>query len=76
MEHPLVNNLDSLTIDEISTKLTELNRKLGIAQRMGNAWLCDQLRMAIENYTNKYMDKNNELLKKSGDSFNEIIDIS
>ena len=76
MEHPLVNNLDSLTIDEISTKLTELNRKLGIAQRMGNAWLCDHLRMAIENYTNKYMDKNNELLKKSGDSFNEIIDIS
>ena len=76
MEHPLVNNLDSLTIDEISTKLTELNRKLGIAQRMGNAWLCDQLRMAIENYTHKYMDKHNELLKKSGDSFNEIIDIS
>ena len=76
MEHPLVNNLDSLTIDEISTKLTELNRKLGIAQRMGNAWLCDQLRMAIENYKNKYMDKNNELLKKGGDSFNEIIDIS
>ena len=43
MEHPLVNNLDSLTIDEISTKLTELNRKLGIAQRMGNAWLCEQI---------------------------------
>jgi len=76
MEHPLVSNLDSLTIDELNSKMSELHKKLGIAQRMGNGWLCEQLRMAIENYQNKFQEKNNDLLKKGGDSFNEIIDIS
>jgi hypothetical protein len=57
MEHPLIDSLDSLTVDELGTKMGELQKKLGIAQRNGNAHLCNQIRMAIESYQNKYNEK-------------------
>ena len=31
MEHPLVASADSLTIDELGSKISELNKKIGIA---------------------------------------------
>lgn len=57
MEHPLVGNLDELTVDQLTTQINDLSRKLGIAMRTGNAHLCNQIRMALENYQNKYQDK-------------------
>ena len=57
MEHPLIDSLESLTVDQLGSKLGELQKKLGIAQRNGNAHLCNQLRMAIESYQNKYNEK-------------------
>jgi hypothetical protein len=73
MEHPLIANLDSLSEEELSTKITELNKKLGIAMRTGNAYLCNQLRMAIESYQAKYTEK---LRGGPGTAFNDVIDIS
>jgi len=73
MEHPLINSLDSLTEQELLEKINELNRKLGIAYNTGNSYLCNQLRMAIENYQNKYNEK---IRRGPGTSFDEIIDIS
>jgi hypothetical protein len=57
MEHPLIGNLDELTIDELTTKISELSGKLNIAARTGNAHLCGQIRMALESYRNKYQEK-------------------
>jgi hypothetical protein len=57
MEHPLIGNLDTLTVEELSSRVSELQKKLGIAARSGNAHLCNQIRMAIENYQNKYNEK-------------------
>ena len=74
MEHPLIPNLDSLTEQELLDKISELNRKLGIAYGTGNGHLCNQLRMAIESYQTKYQEKirgNN-----SGTGFDDVIDIS
>lgn len=78
MEHPLIGNLDSFTVDELTTKINELNKKLGIAMRMGNADLCNQIRMAIENHQNKLREKYTAMTKKDGggDNFEQIIDIS
>jgi hypothetical protein len=73
MEHPLISNLDNLTVDQLQEKITELNKKLGIAYRTGNAYLCDQLRMAIESYQTKYQEK---LKGGNGTPFDEVIDIS
>jgi len=73
MEHPLISKLDDLSADELLEKITELNKKLGIAYRTGNGYLCNQLRMAIESYQNKYNEK---LRGGPSAAFDDIIDIS
>lgn len=73
MEHPLISNLDSLTVEQLQEKIDELNKKLGIAYRTGNAHLCNQLRMAIESYQTKYTAKTRG---SSGNNFDGVIDIS
>lgn len=73
MEHPLIPNLDGLAAEELLEKITELNKKLSIAMRSGNHYLCNQLRMAIESYQAKYNEK---LRGGPSTSFNDVIDIS
>lgn len=77
MEHPLIGSLDNLTADELSSKVNELNNKLSIATRSGNGHLCNQLRMALESYRNKYQEKLQETYKKQtgGRDFDNKIDI-
>jgi hypothetical protein len=73
MEHPLIGSLDNFTIDQLLEKITQLNHKLGVASRMGNHHLCNQLRMAIESHQVKY----NEKIRKDPDNnFDSVIDIS
>jgi hypothetical protein len=73
MEHPLIANLDDLSAEDLLNKVTELNKKLGIAMRTGNHYLCNQLRMAIESYQNKYNEK---IRGGPGTAFDDVIDIS
>lgn len=77
MEHPLIGPLDELTLEELSTKVNELGKKLSIAARTGNGHLCNQIRMAMENYQNMYQIKLQESYKKAqGDSnFDDKINI-
>jgi hypothetical protein len=78
MEHPFINDLDGLTLEQLGTKIAELNKKLGIAMRSGNPYLCDQIRMALASYTNKKQEKMAELYRPKGgeDAFDNKIDIS
>ena len=78
MEHPLIASLDALTIDELGTKISELHKKLGIAMRMGNGYLCEQIRMALESYQRKYQQRLQESYKSnnSDKNFDDKIDIS
>jgi hypothetical protein len=82
MEHPLIASVDSLTIDELGSKISELNKKLAIATRMSNGQLARQIQMALETYQNKYKEKSAALFDKhsgkdnNGPNFDQIIDIS
>ena len=76
MEHPLIPNLDDQSSDQLNTKITELNKKLTVAYRMGNAYLITQLQMALESYNNKYQEKMRKASDGEGTGFNDIIDIS
>jgi hypothetical protein len=73
MEHPLIGKLDDLSAEELLNRVTELNKKLTIAMRMGNAYLCDQIRMAIESHQVKYQEK---IRTNPDNNFNDVIDIS
>jgi hypothetical protein len=73
MEHPLIGSLDELTAEQLLDRITELNKKLTIAMRMGNGYLCDQIRMAIESHQTKYQEK---IRGNPDNSFNDVIDIS
>jgi hypothetical protein len=64
MEHPLINDLSNLSADELGAKISELHKKLNIANRTGNAHLCNQIRMALENYQNKYNEKMQEIYQR------------
>jgi hypothetical protein len=77
MEHPLIGNLDELTVEDLSKQVTDLNHKLTIAMRSGNGHLCNQLRMAIESYQTKYQDKVQSTYRKQieDSNFNSKIDI-
>jgi hypothetical protein len=77
MEHPLIGSLDEQTLEELGTKISELSKKLGIAARTGNGHLCNQIRMAMENYQNMYQTRLQESYKKAqGDSnFDDKINI-
>ncbi len=77
MEHPLIPSLDHLTLEQLGTTISELNKKLGIAARTGNGHLCEQIRMAIESHQVKYQEKLQAMYKNNnGDQFNDKIDIS
>lgn len=75
MEHPLIGDLSNLTEDELSAKISDLNKKLAIAARTGNGHLCDQIRMAIESHQAKYSEKLKNGYEKSP-TFQNKIDIS
>jgi hypothetical protein len=72
MEHPLIGNVDDMTTEQLQEKISELTKKLGIALRSGNGHLCNQLRMALETFNNKYQER----LRGSGTPFDDAIDIS
>ena len=57
MEHPLIPNLDDLSMDQLQEKIAELTRKVGIAHRMGNAQLRYQVQMALDTYQTKYRER-------------------
>ena len=75
MEHPLIGDLSSLTLDELSAKVSDLNKKLTMAMRTGNGHLCNQIRMAIESHNVKYQEKLQESYKKSDTDFANKINI-
>ena len=77
MEHPLIGNIDNLTEDQLGERINELHKKLNLAARTGNGHMCNQIRMAMENYQNMYQTRLQESYRKAqGDSnFDDKINI-
>ncbi len=70
MEHPLIGDLNQLTAEELNSRISDLYRKLNIATQSGNGHMCDQIRMALESYQNKYQEKLQESYRKQSTDIN------
>lgn len=78
MEHPLINDLDHLTIEDLQSKVTELTKKYAWASR-NNAHLASQIVMALETYQNKLRQRQQEqydAARRSSQDYSDKIDIS
>ena len=76
MEHPLIGDISSLTLEELGGKVSELQKKMSIAQRSGNAHLVNQVRMALESFQNQYQSRLQAAWKQQGgDNYNDRISI-
>ena len=65
MEHPLIGDISHLTQEQLSQTVSDLQKKLGIAQRTGNGHVANQIRMALETYYNAYQARIQESYKKA-----------
>jgi hypothetical protein len=54
MEHPLIHDLESLKNEDLVEKISDLNKKLSIARKLGNSYLVGQIIMAIESHQQVY----------------------
>jgi hypothetical protein len=78
MEHPLINNVDSLSMEELQGKVTELTKKYSWAARH-NAHLAHQISMALETYQNRLRQLQREQYEaatKNSQDYSHRIDIS
>ena len=64
MEHPFIKSLDTLSLEELQTKISDLTTKLNFAYRMNNTALIHQLNMALESYRNAQGKKMSEMMGK------------
>jgi hypothetical protein len=66
MEHPFLSSqsLDDKSLEELQSKITDLNNKLSFAYRTGNRPLINQLHMVLESYRNQSTKKMDEMLEK------------
>ena len=78
MEHPLINNIDDLSIEELQNKVTDLTKKYAWASR-NNAHLASQIVMALETYQNKLRQRQQEQYEaavKASQDYSDRINIS
>lgn len=53
----MIGDLSEQTLEQLGSKVNELQKKLAIAQSTGNGYLGNQVRMALETYYNAYQAK-------------------
>ena len=73
MEHPLISNIDGLTIEELQNKVTDLTKKYAWASR-NNAYLASQIVMALETYQNRLRQLQQEQYEKAAQASQDYSD--
>ncbi len=63
----MIGDISHLTQDQLGQTVSDLQKKLGIAQRTGNGHVANQIRMALETYYNAYQARIQESYKKAAD---------
>ena len=77
--HPLAPDLSKLTDDELQQKRSELQNRLMMSYRMGNADLVMQLQLLLQDYDMELQTRNQKMMdqmSKASKNFGNIINIS
>jgi hypothetical protein len=77
--HPLAPDLSKLTDDELQQKRGELQNRLMVSYRMGNADLVMQLQLLLGDYDMELQTRNQKMMdqmSKASKNFGNIINIS
>lgn len=64
INHPLVNIDPALKVDELQSRISDLNKKLNFAYRTNNQALINQLQLALNNVNEAYQIKVAEQMSK------------
>ena len=77
--HPLAPDLTKLTTEELHSKRAELQNRLMMSYRMGNADLVMQLQLLLQDYDMELQTRNQKMMdqmQKASKNFGNIINIS
>jgi hypothetical protein len=77
--HPLAPDLSNITDDELQKKRGELQNRLMMSHRMGNADLVMQLQMLLQDYEMELQNRNQRIMndiQQRNKNFGNIINIS
>lgn len=74
MFNPLLPDLTSLKDTDLEERMTELNRKIGIASRLGNGSLVFQISVALEAVREEMTRRQSEAAKKLLQKQNKDLD--
>jgi hypothetical protein len=78
MGHPLTPKLSDLSLDDLSKKINELNKRLSMAYRWGRGDLVNQVYLLLEDYQSELNERNRkqlEEMQKKNNNFDKLIDI-
>jgi hypothetical protein len=64
MEHPFIGDLSDKSMEDLSSTISDLTKKLSFAYRMQNGPMIHQIGMVIESYKSEYNKKMDEMFKK------------
>ena len=77
MEHPLINDISKLTVEELQTKISDLNKKLAFATQTGNQAMVSQIQLVLGSYNQAYKTKIDDMMPKDGkNKYRSKIDIA
>lgn len=57
MFHPLIGNLTDISLEDLISKINELQKKYGQAARFGNHHMANQIRAALATYQEEYQKR-------------------
>jgi hypothetical protein len=78
MGHPLTPDLSKLSIDELTNKMSDLQKRLMYAYRIGQGDMVGQLQLLLQDYQEEMNNRNRkalEELESKSKQFKNIIDI-
>ena len=78
MGHPLTPDLSKLSIDEVTNKIADLQKRLMYAYRIGQSDMVGQLQLLMQDYQEEMNNRNRkqlEEMEKHSKQFKNIIDI-